>query len=89
MNKLSSKKFGIASGITGVIVYILCYLLMTILGKETLGKLANLLFHGVDFSNILRMNIPIFETILGLVISFLFWGLTGYLLSFFYNKLNQ
>jgi len=89
MDKLNSKKFGIASGITGIIVYILCFLLMTILGKDALGKLANLLFHGIDFSNILRMDIQISETLIGIVVSFFFWGLTGYLLSFFYNKIKD
>jgi len=50
-------------------------------------KLSNLLFHGMDFSNIVRMDIPIGETVLGTVISFGFWGFVGYLLALIYNKI--
>ena len=61
---------------------------MTVLGKDSLVKLSNLLFHGMDFSNIIRMNIPIGETLLGAVASFVFWGIVGYVLAFIYNKLK-
>lgn len=88
MEKLNQKKFAIASGLASVVVYLGCFLIMTILGKDSLIKLSNLLFHGMDFSNIIRMNIPIGETLLGAVISFVFWGFVGYVLSFIYNKLK-
>ena len=88
MEKLSQKKFAIASGLASVLVYLGCFLIMTILGKDSLVKLSNLLFHGMDFSNIIRMNIPIGETLLGAVASFVFWGIVGYVLAFIYNKLK-
>jgi len=88
MEKLSQKKFAIASGLASVLVYLGCFLIMTILGKDSLVKLSNLLFHGMDFSNIIRMNIPIGETLLGAVASFVFWGIVGYVLVFIYNKLK-
>ncbi len=88
MYTLKAKKFGLASGITGAIIYISCFVLMSVLPKETLVKLANLIFHGVDFSEDIRMNISITETLMGVVISFILWGIIGYLLAFVYNKLK-
>ena len=88
MNKIKTKKFALASGFTGAIIYTSCFVLMTILPKETLIKLANLIFHGIDFSEDLRINIPILETLIGIVASFILWGVIGYLLSFIYNKLK-
>lgn len=88
MEKLNQKKFAIASGLASVVVYLGCFLIMTILGKGSLIKLSNLLFHGMDFSNIIRMNIPIGETLLGAVTSFIFWGIIGYVLALIYNKMK-
>lgn len=88
MEKLSQKKFAIASGATSVVIYLGCFLIMSVMGKDSLVKLSNLLFHGMDFSNIIRMNIPISETLLGAFVSFIFWGFIGYLLAFFYNKMK-
>ena len=88
MEKLNQKKFAIASGLTSVVVYFGCFLIMTVLGKDSLVKLSSLLFHGMDFSNIIRMNIPIGETLWGAVTSFIFWGIIGYLLALIYNKMK-
>ena len=88
MQKMNQNKFAIASGLTSVVVYVGCFLIMAILGKDGIIKLSNLLFHGMDFNNIIRMDISIGETLLGAVVSFVFWGTIGYVLSFIYNKLN-
>ena len=88
MEKLSKKKFALAIGLVSVFVYFGCFLVMLILGKESLVKLSNLLFHGMDFTNIIRIEIPIMETVIGAVVSFIFWGLTGYLLALIYNKMK-
>ena len=88
MNQINTKKFALASGFTGAIIYLTCFIIMSILPKETLVKLANLIFHGIDFSEDIRMNIPITETLLGVVASFVLWGIVGYLLGFIYNKLK-
>ena len=88
MKKLNQNNFAFSSGLTSVVVYLGCFLIMTILGKGSLIKLSNLLFHGMDFSNIIRLNIPIGETILGAVTSFIFWGIIGYVLALIYNKMK-
>ena len=88
MENLNQKKFALAAGLSSVVIYLGCFLIMAILGKDSLGKLSNLLFHGMDFSNIIRMNIPIGETALGAIVSFVFWGITGYIIAFLYNRLK-
>ncbi len=88
MEKLNQKKLGIAAGLTSVVVYLGCFLIMAVLGKDSLVKLSNLLFHGMDFSHIIRMDIPIIETLIGAIVSFLFWGIIGYLLALIYNRLK-
>jgi hypothetical protein len=89
MEKLNQKKFALASGLTSVVIYLGCFLTMSMLGKDALVKLSNLLFHGMDFSTVIRMNIPIGETLLGVLISFVFWGIMGYVLAVVYNKMNS
>jgi hypothetical protein len=89
MEKLNQKKFALASGLTSAVIYLGCFLTMSMLGKDALVKLSNLLFHGMDFSTVIRMNIPIGETLLGVLISFLFWGIMGYVLALVYNKMNS
>lgn len=86
MENLNKKRFAIASGLTSVIIYLGCFATMLVAGKDGIVKLSNLLFHGMDFTNIIRMNIPIGETLTGMVISFVFWGVIGYLVAFIYNK---
>jgi len=88
MNQINSKKFALASGFTGAIIYTTCFLLMKILPKETLIKLGNLIFHGIDFTHDLRMNISITETLIGIVSSFILWSFIGLLLGSIYNKLK-
>lgn len=89
MNSINIKKFSLASGLTGAIIYTTCFILMSFIPKETLIKLANLIFHGIDFTQDIRMNIPITETLLGIVTSFILWGVVGFLLAFIYNTINN
>jgi len=88
MEKLNQRKVAFASGLTSIVIYFGCFLVMTLLGKESLVKLSNLLFHGMDFNNIIRMNISIGETLLGAVVSIIFWGVIGYLFAVIYNNLK-
>ena len=88
MKQLNTKSFGLASGIISVIIYLGCALVMIVLGKEGLVKLSNLLFHGMEFSEIIRTDIPFYETVIGAIFSFIFWGTTGFFLAFIYNKIS-
>ncbi len=88
MKNISIRKFGISTGLVGALIYTACFLIVLVLGKGTLVTIANTLFHGIDFTNIMRMNIPVFESLIGIILSFFFWGTIGGLISFFYNKIK-
>lgn len=88
MEKLNQKKFGIAFGLTSIVLYFGCVLIMSILGTDVLIKLSNLLFHGMDFTNIIRADIPILDTLLGALLTFALWSGLGCLFAIIYNKLK-
>jgi hypothetical protein len=82
MEKLKQNKFALASGLTSVVIYLGCFLTMSMLGRDALVKLSNLLFHGMDFNTVIRMNIPIGETLLGGANFIRFMGCYGIRTSF-------
>jgi len=88
MEKLNQKKFAIASGLTSAVIYLGCFLIMLLLGEGSLVKLSNFLFHGMDFTTIIRTEIPIWETLFGALLSFVFWAVIGYLIALIYNKMK-
>jgi hypothetical protein len=88
MNKLSIKKFGLAFGITGALLYLGCSLLMAILGRGGTVKIFNSLLHGLDTASIIRMNIPWWEELLGLAGTFVICWLTGSCIAAIYNALK-
>lgn len=87
MNKLQPFKISISLGLTSALVNLGCFLVMLLLGKESLLKISNYLLHGINFSTIINTNISIGETIIGLIVSFLFFGGTGLLFTLIYNKI--
>jgi hypothetical protein len=89
MEKLNQRKLALATGTTSIVIYLGCFGIMALFGKDSLVKLSNLLFHGMDFSNIIRMDIPISETIIGVFVSFLFWAIVGYVLAIIYNTISN
>jgi len=89
MNKLNSKKIALAAGISSVIAYISCIILMMIVGEDGVVRISNLLFHGIEFSGNVRMDVPITDNLLGIIMSFIFWGGMGYIFASIYNRLNK
>jgi len=61
---------------------------MLLLRRNGIITLSNFLFHGIDFYNIIRMDKSLGETFFGVFISFLFWGIIGYLVAMNYNKIK-
>tara|TARA_R110000868_G_scaffold411528_2_gene705172 strand:+ start:4462 stop:4743 length:282 start_codon:yes stop_codon:yes gene_type:complete len=87
MTSLSPNRFGLAMGITGVIFYVGCMLLMQMVSKETLILLANSLCHGMDMGSVILMDIPWWESALGMAEIFLLCLIFGYITAVLYNKL--
>ena len=85
MNSINYKKLGIASGLTGALLYIACILVMLILGQNGIVKLFNSLLHGLDVSSVARMNVPVLEAGIGVVLTFILGWLIGACIGALYN----
>ena len=89
MNHISIRKFGLAFGITGALLYFGCALVMLILGHNSTVKFLNTLLHGLDVSSIIRMDISPVEVLLGLVQAFILSWLIGACIAVIYNAANK
>lgn len=85
MNHISIRKFGLAFGITGALLYFGCALVRLILGHDSTVKFFNTLLHGVDVSTIIRMNISPVEALFGIVLTFILGWLIGACIAGIYN----
>ena len=87
MNKLNANKFSLAVGISSIAVYVSCVILMSIVGEAGVVRVSNLLFHGMEFKDIIRTNIPFTDNLIGIAASFIVWGGIGFIIASVYNKL--
>ena len=85
MNRINVKKFGFAFGFTAALLYLGCMVVMWTAGREGTIDFFNSLLHGLDTTNITRMDIPMWEALLGIVQIFILGWLTGALIAAFYN----
>lgn len=83
--KLHVKKLGFATGLTGMLLYLGCMVVMLSFGKDGTVKLFNSLLHGLDVSTVTRMNVPILEAGIGIVITFILGWLIGACIGALYN----
>lgn len=85
MKKLNVKKLGMAFGTTAAILYLGCVLLMLTVGQEGTVVFFNTLLHGLDTTSVIRMDIPWWEALIGIVQTFILGWLVGSLLAAIYN----
>jgi len=85
MKKLNIKKLGMSFGLTGVLLYLGCIIVMSTVGRDGTIKFFNSLFHGLDTSNVIRMDIPLWEAGIGLLQTFIIAWLVGACVALFYN----
>jgi hypothetical protein len=85
MNRIKVKKFGLAFGLTGALLYIGCILLMITVGHDGTVTFFNSLLHGLDVSTIVRMDVPLWEAGIGIVETFILAWLVGACIAGFYN----
>ncbi len=85
---LNVKKFGLAMGLTGALLYLGCMLVMVTVGRTGSIQFFNSLLHGLDVSAILRMDVPLWEAGIGLVETFILGWLVGACIAGFYNALS-
>ncbi len=85
MNRLNVKKFGFAMGLTAAILYAGCMIVLATAGQEGSIAFFNSLLHGLDTTSIIRIDVPIWEALIGIVQTFIIAWLTGALIAAFYN----
>ena len=85
MNHINIRKFGLAFGITGALLYFGCTVVMLTLGHDSTVKFFNTLLHGLDVASIIRMDIPLVEVLTGLVQTFIISWLIGACIAGIYN----
>jgi hypothetical protein len=89
MNRIDVKKLGMAFGLTGAVLYLGCILLMLTVGHGGTVKFFNSILHGLDVSSIVRMNVPLWEAAIGIVITFILSWLVGACIAAMYNYLTK
>jgi hypothetical protein len=85
MQHINIKKFALAWGVAGVVLYLGCIILMATVGHEGTVVFFNSLLHGLDTSTIIRMDVPWTEALIGLVETFILGWLFGALIAAVYN----
>src|SRR5680860_452372 len=85
MNRINVKKFGFALGFTGALVYAGCMIVMATAGQQGTITFFNSLLHGLDTTNVIRMDVPLLETFLGIIQTFILGWLIGACIAAFYN----
>ncbi len=85
MDKINSSRLGYAIGITGVVFYLGCVILMTVAGQDGTSWFFNSILHGLDVSTISQMHVPIGLSITGIILTFILGWIAGYLVGNIYN----
>ena len=85
MMNIDIKRFGLAWGLTGALLYVVCVVIMMTAGKQGVIFFFDSLFHGIDVSPILRTDMPFWEMALGVVETFVFSWLIGAVIASIYN----
>ncbi len=85
MKHINIKKFGLAFGLTGALLYLGCAFSMITVGHAGTVKLFNSLLHGLDVTSVIRMDVPLWEAGIGLIETFIIGWLIGACIAAFYN----
>lgn len=85
MSRINVKKLGFAFGSTGALLYIGCILVMATVGRDGTIKFFNSLLHGLDVSAVIRMDVPFWEALIGIVETFILAWLVGACIAAIYN----
>lgn len=89
MSHLNVKKFGLACGLTGTILYLGCMLLMITVGHDGTVRVFNSLLHGLDVTSIVRLSVPLWEAVLGIIGTFILAWLIGACIAGIYNATTK
>lgn len=85
MHIINVKKFGFATGLTAALLYVGCILVMATVGQSGTVKFFNSIFHGIDTTSIIRMNVSFLEACMGIIEVFIIGWLVGACIAAIYN----
>ena len=85
MNSLHTQRFALAIGTAWAILSIACMLVLLLLPREAAVGFFNTLTHGVDWTIIMRPDIPLWQLPLSMVEAFGLGWLVGLVLAATYN----
>lgn len=85
MNRINVKKLGFAVGLTSALLYMGCMVVMATAGQQGTIAFFNSLLHGLDTTNIIRMDVSLWEAGLGIIQIFILGWLTGACIAALYN----
>ncbi|MCA9010119.1 MAG: hypothetical protein KDB01_10260 [Planctomycetaceae bacterium] len=85
MNKLSIPRFGFAIAAACTVAYAGCVLVMTTVPHEAAVRFFNSMMHGIDVASIMRWDMPVWETVSGIIETFVLGWLFGALIACCYN----
>lgn len=89
MEKINIKKMGLACGLTGVLLYLGCIILMISVGQKGTIIFFNNLLLGLDTTSIIKMNVSFVDSLTGLLQTFILFWLVGSSIAVFYNTLSS
>ena len=85
MNPIDVKRFGLAVGSTLSLLYLGCVLVMAMAGKAASILFFNSLLHGLDVTSIVRIDMPLWEALMGVIETFVLGWLTAAAIAAIYN----
>lgn len=86
MKHINIRKFGLACGTTGALLYLGCMILMITVGHGGTVAFFNSLLHGLDVTTIIRHDIPVWEAAIGITETFILGWLVGACVAAIYNS---
>ncbi|MEJ5962981.1 DUF5676 family membrane protein [Pedobacter immunditicola] len=85
MHTINVKRFGLATGLTATLLYAGCILVMATVGHSGTVTFFNSIFHGIDTTSLIRMNVPFWEVCMGIIQVFIIGWLVGACIAAIYN----
>ena len=86
MNIISIKRLGFALGSSCALLYLGCAFVMMTVPHEAAVSFFNSITHGVDWSPIMRWDMPWWEMVVGVLQVFILGWLFGALIAALYNS---
>ena len=85
MQTLNVPRFSLAFGVASALLYVGCVVFMAVLGQQSTITFFNSLLHGLDVRLIIRMDVPLRDTIIGIIETFILGWVFGAIIGGVYN----